>query len=318
MRSDIRRYALRLQITTACQLRCGYCRPDAVGTRRGAGLLDLEMVRACRLLSKLGVDRIRLTGGEPLLREDIVRLVARLAEMEELEEVTLTTNGQRLADLARPLRRAGLHRVNVHIDSLDAGRYRRICGGDLGRALDGLAAAVAMKLSPRVNVVVQRGLNEDEIPAFCALARELGVIVRFIEIMDTGIAPELATRAFVSGSEIGLTLEALGARRAPRSGSAPAVDYRFADGTVVGVIASETEPFCESCDRLRLGLDGVLRTCLYAGAGLDVGALLRSHAPDRWVAERLRAHIAAKRSEHPSGPGAVRLGRGFSMAAVGG
>jgi GTP 3',8-cyclase len=318
MKDDPRRFSLRLQVTTACQLRCGYCRPDAVDTWRGSGLFNIEMVRAARLLSKLGVDRIRLTGGEPLLREDLVWIVARLAEMDDLEEVTLTTNGQRLRELARPLASAGLSRVNVHIDSLDGDRYRAICGGNLGRALDGLYAAVSAKLSPKVNVVVQRGLNHHEIPAFCALARDLGVAVRFIEIMDTGIAPTLAARAFVSGAEIGEALEALGARRVPRSGSAPAVDYRFRDGTEVGVIASETEPFCDSCDRLRLGLDGLLRTCLYAAHGLDVGALLRSQMTDPEVAGRMGAHIAAKRSEHPSSMSPVRLGRAFSMAAIGG
>jgi cyclic pyranopterin phosphate synthase len=318
MKDDTRRYSLRLQVTTTCQLRCGYCRPDDFDTWCSAGLVNVEMVRAARLLSNLGVARIRLTGGEPLLCQDIVWLVARLAEIEDLEEVTLTTNGQRLRELVRPLHKAGLTRVNVHIDSLDADRYRTICGGDLGRALDGLHAAVAAKLSPKVNVVVQRGLNDHEIPAFCDLARELGVTVRFIEIMDTGIAPAFAARAFVSGSEIGARLAALGAGRVPRYGSAPAVDYRFPDGTSVGVIASETEPFCDRCDRLRLGLDGVLRTCLYAPGGLDVAALLRSRVPDPEIAERMRAHIAAKRSEHLGARGTVGLGRGFSMAAIGG
>lgn len=318
MRHDARRFALRLQVTTSCQLRCGYCRPDDLEMRCGAGLGSVEMVRVARLLSELGVARIRLTGGEPLLRRDIVWLVARLAEIEGLDEVTLTTNGQRLGALVGPLRDAGLTRVNVHIDSLDADRYRAICGGDLRRSLEGLHAAAAATLTPKVNVVVQRDLNDDEIPAFCALARELGVTVRFIEIMDTGIAPSFARRAFVSGTEIGARLEALGARRIPRAGSAPAVDYRFADGTTAGVIASETRPFCDSCDRLRLGVDGVLRTCLYAATGLDVAALLRSGLPEPEIAGRVRAHVGAKRSEHPGARGPVELGRGFSMAAIGG
>jgi cyclic pyranopterin phosphate synthase len=208
--------------------------------------------------------------------------------------------------------------VNVHIDSLDPRRYREICGGSLDRALDGLGAAVGARLSPKLNVVVQRGVNDDEIPAFCALGRELGVVVRFIEIMDTGIAPTFAASRFVSGAEIGSRLEALGATRVPRIGSAPAVDYRFPDDTIAGVIASETQPFCDSCDRLRLGSDGVLRTCLYAESGLDVAALLRVRMSDAEVVERMAAHLAAKRSEHPGGPSPVRLGRGFSMAAIGG
>lgn len=318
MREDTRRYALRLQVTTSCQLRCGYCRPDAAGSGRGSGLATDELVRAARLLAGSGVTRVRVTGGEPLLRRDIVPLVARLARIDGLEEVTLTTNGQRLAELAAPLRRAGLARVNVHVDSLDPGRYREACGGDLGPALQGLLAAATQGLSPKINVVVQRGVNDRELPAFRVLARELGVTVRFIEIMDTGIAPALAARAFVSGAEIGARLEALGARRVARSGSAPAVDYRFADGTRVGVIASESEPFCSSCDRLRLGADGLLRTCLYAGGGLDVAGLLRSGAPDAEIAARVRAHVAAKRPEHPGAGAPVRLGRGFSMAAIGG
>jgi len=313
-----RRYSLRLQLTTGCQLRCGYCRPDGGETRRERQLGRAELARAAGLLSRLGVDRVRLTGGEPLLHDDVLWIVARLAGTGGIREVTLTTNGQRLRGAAPLLRCAGLSRVNVHVDSLDAGRYRQMCGGELGRALEGLHAAVTARLSPKLNMVVQRGLNDDEIPAFCRLGRELGVAVRFIEIMDTGIAPGFAAERFVSGAEIGARLEALGATRVPRAGSAPAVDYRFADGTVAGVIASETEPFCESCDRLRLGSDGVLRTCLYAEAGLDVAALLRSQMPDAEVEARMRAHVVAKRSEHPGGPSPVLLGRRFSMASIGG
>jgi len=317
---EVRRYSygLRLQLTPSCQLRCGYCRPDRTDAWRARALGSAELARAVWLLAKLGVDRVRLTGGEPLLHKDALGLVARLADLEGVREIALTTNGQRLASRAGALRRAGLSRVNVHIDSLEAGLYRRICGGDLSRALDGLRAAVVAGLSPKVNVVVQRGLNDREIPAFCELGRELGVVVRFIEIMDTGIAPDFAARRFVSAAEIGAQLEALGATRAPRLGCAPALDYQFADGSRAGVIASETEPFCHGCDRLRLGFDGVLRTCLYAEGGLEMAALLRSPMPDLEIAKLLRAHIAAKRSRHPSGPGASRGARGFSMAAVGG
>lgn len=317
MNPEDRRYSLRLQLTTACQLRCGYCRPDGADSR-GSRALGSELARAAWLLSKAGVDRIRLTGGEPLLHEDVLWMVGCLAAIGDVREVTLTTNGQCLAARARPLSCVGLTRVNVHVDSLDPGRYRKLCGGDLERALGGVRAAVAAGLSPKVNVVVQRGLNDDEIPAFCRFAREMGVVVRFIEIMDTGVAPGFAASRFVGGAEIGARLEAMGARRLPRAGSAPAVDYRFPDGMMAGVIASETEPFCDSCDRLRLGCDGVLRTCLYAQAGLDVAALLRSRSPDAEIVDCMRAYIAAKRPEHPRGPRPVRPGRGFSMAAIGG
>lgn len=318
MNPEDRRYSLRLQLTTGCQLRCGYCRPQGADSRGARALRSDELVRAAFLLSKAGVDRIRLTGGEPLLHEDVLWIVGCLAGIGDVREVTLTTNGHGLAIKARPLGLVGLTRVNVHIDSLDPGRYRKLCGGDLARPLDGLEAAVAAGLSPKVNVVVQRGLNDDEIPAFCRLGRELGVAVRFIEIMDTGIAPGFCSSRFVSGAEIGARLEALGASRVPRSGSAPAVEYRFPDGGVAGVIASESEPFCDSCDRLRLGADGVLRTCLYSGAGLDVAALLRAQTPEDDVVQHMRAHIRAKRSEHPGGPAPVQPGRGFSMASIGG
>lgn len=318
MKSAARCYSLRLQVTQSCQLRCGYCRPDLAGERKIRALSSAELMRAGGLLARLGVHRVRLTGGEPLLRKDVVWLVARLAEEEGVREVTLTTNGQQLASLARPLRNAGLSRVNVHIDSLDAELYQRTCGGELVRALDGLRAAVGAGLSPKLNVVVQRGLNEREIPAFCQLGRELGVVVRFIEIMDTGVARDFAARSFVSAAEIGARLEALGATRKPREGCAPAVEYRFHDGVRAGVIASETEPFCHGCDRLRLGFDGVLRTCLYDERGFDLAEVLRQPMADPEIAGLLAAHIAAKRSRHPSHRGANPSPRCFSMAAVGG
>lgn len=308
-------YSLRLQVTGGCQLRCGYCRPDL---RRAdpSARSPAELARLVAILAGAGVRRVRITGGEPLLRPEVVEIVDRLARIGGLEEITLTTNGQRLAALASPLRQAGLSRVNVHIDSLVPERYRRICGGRLEPALEGLRAALAEGLSPKVNAVVLRGENEDELPAFCALAGELGVQVRFIELMDTGVAPAYAARHGLPAREVRARLEALGARCVGRRGSAPAVEYRLGEAKL-GLVASETEPFCDRCDRLRLSADGTLRTCLYAGTGVALGALARQGASDAALLEVARAAIAAKRSFHPCAVAAAPR-PSFSMAAIGG
>jgi cyclic pyranopterin phosphate synthase len=311
-------YSLRLQLTNRCQLRCGYCRPSAAQEPARLEFTPALAARLVGLLARLGVNRVRLTGGEPLLRTDVTEVVAALAKVEGLGEIALTTNGERLGPLALPLRTAGLSRVNVHIDSLDPDRYRRITGGHLAAALAGLHAAIDAGLSPKLNVVVQRGWNEDELPRFCDLARELHVQVRFIELMDTGVAPEIARQRFVSGREISLALHSLGARRADRVGSAPAVDYHFADGSRVGVIASESEPFCETCNRLRLTADGVLITCLYAGGGLALGAMAREGATDGDLLAAAAHHIARKTSRHPATTQLGVRAPAFSMASLGG
>lgn len=305
---------LRLQIVGGCQLRCGYCRPDRA-TNTGGIVRPSLAERLVRVLARTGVDRVRLTGGEPLLHPEVVSIVERLARLEGIAEVALTSNGQTLAALAADLRQAGLRRVNVHIDSLRPDRYRRLCAGDLGRALAGLEAALVAGLRPKLNVVVQRGCNDDEVPDFCRLGGRMGVCVRFIELMDTGVAPALAARRSVPAAEIRARLYELGAVLVGRFGNAPAVEYRIGR-TAIGLIASETEPFCDTCDRLRLDVRGVLRTCLYECGGLDLSALVERGESDEVLLSTVRERTLAKRSLHPS-RGAAGQPR-FSMAAVGG
>lgn len=309
---------LRLQLVGRCQLRCGYCCPSSAESTALGAITPALAERAVRLLARTGVRRIRLTGGEPLLHPDVVGIVERLSRVRGIEEVALTTNGQRLASLAPALRAAGLGRVNVHIDSLRPERYARLCGGRLDRALAGLDAAIAGDLAPKLNVVVQRGENDDELADFCALASQRRVCVRFIELMDTRVASSLVAGRYVPSAEIRAGLEALGAVRAGRRGNAPADDYLLRDGAHVGVIASESEPFCDTCDRLRLDATGRLRTCLYAAKGLDVGAMIAGGASDDAVLGALSAAIAAKRSLHPRLRPVHSNEPRFSMAAVGG
>lgn len=306
-------YALRVQLTTACQLTCGYCRPQR-GTAAPGELTADMLVRLVRVLVDAGVRRVRLTGGEPLLA-DAVGAVRAMAAIAGIREVALTTNGQRLAPVAERLRDAGLTRVNVHIDTLDAARYERLCGGNLERALRGLTSALACGLRPKLNVVVQRGWNDDEIPRFCEVARDLCVPVRFIELMDTGVAPQVAAARFVPAREIAAVLEGLGATRSTARGSAPATEYELEDGTQVGIIASESKPFCARCNRLRLSASGVLRTCLYADSGLDLGRMIEAGGRDAEILAATRDHLARKAACHPA---IVPSAKRFSMAAVGG
>jgi cyclic pyranopterin phosphate synthase len=244
-----------------------------------------EIARIARIFVRAGVEKLRLTGGEPLVRMNVERLVAELAPIEGLKELCLTTNGALLAEKAAALKAAGLKRINVSIDTLDAEKFRRMTKrGDLGKVLEGLFAAQKAGLAPiKINAVVERGVNDDDILDLVAFAREHGFTMRFIEYMDVGNANDWTSKKLVPKKEI---VEAIHARfplkEIGRSqGSAPAVDYEFADGGgQVGVVASVTEPFCSTCNRARLTADGKLVTCLFSSVGHDLKVRLRSGASD--------------------------------------
>ena len=283
---------LRISVTDRCNFRCTYCMPlDEYEWINKREILSFEEIaRIARLFVRAGVEKLRLTGGEPLVRQDVEKLVAELAAIESLKDLCLTTNGSLLAEKAAGLKAAGLRRINVSIDTLDAEKFRRMTKrGDLAKVLDGLFAAQLQGLDPiKINAVVERGVNDDDIIELVAFAREHGFTMRFIEYMDVGNANDWTSKKLVPKKEI---VEKIHARfplkEIGRSqGSAPAVDYEFADGSgQVGVVASVTEPFCSTCNRARLTADGKLVTCLFSAAGHDLKARLRSGATDEEIFE---------------------------------
>jgi cyclic pyranopterin phosphate synthase len=284
---------LRISVTDRCNFRCTYCMPFAEYSEwidRHELLTYEEISRLAAIFLELGADKIRLTGGEPLVRKNLEELVARLSALPGLRDLCLTTNGALLTEKAAALKAAGLKRLNVSLDSLDAERFRRITQrDDLPRVLEGLKAARRAGFERiKINAVIERGVNDDEILPLAEFARVNGFAVRFIEFMDVGNSNDWTIQKVVPKKEI---LERIAARyplkRVGREdGSAPAVDYRFADGAGdVGVIASVTEPFCGDCTRARLTADGKLVTCLFSRDGHDLRAMIRSGASDETLKE---------------------------------
>jgi cyclic pyranopterin phosphate synthase len=238
-----------------------------------------------RLFVQFGVEKIRLTGGEPLVRQDLHLLIEKLAPLDGLKDLCLTTNGALLAERIDALKQAGLRRVNVSIDTLDADKFKRMTKrGDLGKVLEGIFAAKAAGLAPiKLNAVIERGVNDGDILPLVEFCRENGFAMRFIEYMDVGNSNNWTSAKLVAKKEI---VETVNARYPLREvgreqGSAPSVDYEFVDGRGdIGVIASVTEPFCSSCTRVRLTADGKIVTCLFSQVGHDIKAKLRSGATD--------------------------------------
>jgi len=249
-----------------------------------------EIARIARLFTGLGVEKIRITGGEPLVRKDLHRLIAMLSNLEGVDDLCLTTNASLLTEQIEDLAAAGLKRINVSIDTLDPEKFKQITKrGDLAKVLEGLFAAKKLGLHPiKINAVIERGTNEDDIIPLVEFAREHGFAMRFIEYMDVGNANNWISEKIVSKTEI---LERIDARYPLRkvgrdNGTAPSVDYEFIDGAgSLGVIASVTEPFCASCTRARLTADGKLVTCLFSDHGHDLKSLIRSGATDQQLIE---------------------------------
>jgi cyclic pyranopterin phosphate synthase len=287
---------LRISVTDRCNFRCTYCMPfeQYDWVPHDEVLTFEEVTRLARVFIGLGVDAIRLTGGEPLIRADVEVLVGMFARLEGLEDLALTTNGSRLAALAGPLRAAGLRRINLSLDTIDPDTFRAMTQrGDLQKVLDGLAAARAAGFSPiKVNAVVERGVNDHQILDMAAFCRDEGLSLRFIEYMDVGNANAWSLDRLVPKREILARLsERWPLRPAGRErGAAPAQDYVYEDGGgEVGVIASVTEPFCGDCTRARLTAEGRLVTCLFAHTGTDLKTPLREGASDDELAETIRS-----------------------------
>ena len=302
---------LRISVTDRCNFRCTYCMPREIygSAFRFLPHSDLltfeEITRLARTAVSLGVTKIRLTGGEPLLRRDIEELVGMLAELEGLHDLTLTTNGSLLAAKASGLATAGLARVTVSLDSLDDEVFARLNDVDfpVARVLEGIEAAEQAGLAPiKVNMVVRRGLNEDSVLPMARFAREHGFVLRFIEYMDVGHTNGWALDEVVPSEEVvgmiaaELPLEPL----EPQYRGEVASRWRYRDGTgEVGVISSVTQPFCGTCTRARLTAEGELFTCLFGTRGTDLRAPLRAGIDDEGL-RRLLLGVWSRRSDRYS------------------
>jgi GTP 3',8-cyclase len=277
---------LRLSVTDRCNLRCEYCMPeDDYAWLPREDVLHFEEISALvDVFTSLGVDKVRLTGGEPLLRRDIPTLVRMLADKPAITDLALTTNGVLLADQADALKSAGLGRITVSLDTLHRDRFKTLTRFDeLERVHEGIAAARRVFGTLKIDTVVIRGVNDDELADVIEYGRTVNAEVRFIEYMDVGGASRWSPARVVSRAEM---LDAVSRRYGriaaiDEASAAPADRYQLPDGTTFGIIASTTEPFCRTCDRSRLTADGMWYLCLYASRGVDLRGPLRHGAtPD--------------------------------------
>lgn len=297
---------LRISITDRCNERCLYCMPEGYRgwAQRPDHLSTAEILRLVRVAVDLGFRKFRLTGGEPLVRADVVELARAMAALPGVEVIGLSTNGTRLAGLARPLRAAGVRTVNISLDALEPARYRRITGGNVTDVLAGIRAAVAAGFERvKLNVVLLRGLNESEWWPLVRFGAEHGLPVRFIELMPVSHADALDASRFVPVTEV---MAHLGARDRllpqpdPRLGHGPAKYYRLErTGALVGFIGAITnQHFCETCNRVRLTADGKIRPCLGNHGEVDLRTALRRHATEAELAALLRLALAQKPEGH--------------------
>lgn len=319
--------SLRISVTDRCNLRCRYCMPeDEYAWVERREILTFEEIAALvEIFTSLGVRRLRLTGGEPLLRHDLGRLVRMLAQNALVEDLALTTNGILLARSAAALRDAGLKRVTVSLDSLDPQRFRSLTRSGAHRAvLEGIDEAQRCGFeSVKINTVVMRGVNDDEIPALVDFGREKGIEVRFIEYMDVGGATRWSMDQVVTRADILATLERCFGPATPVNppidganglAKAPADRYVLPDGTSFGVISSTSQPFCGSCDRSRITPDGLWLTCLYAAGGLDLKTPLRNGEPHQEIARTVREAWGARTDRGAEERKAI-AGRGILFGA---
>jgi GTP 3',8-cyclase len=316
--------SVRVSVTDKCNFRCRYCMPaEGLEWLPQTEVLSFEEVeRLVRLLAAMGVDEVRLTGGEPLVRRDLPVLVEKLARIDGVRDLSLTTNGVLLDRLAGPLVAAGLRRINVSLDSLSHVRFAEITRRDaLDRVLAGLAEAERYpELRPiKVNCVAVRGFTEAEVPALAELARRKPYVVRFIEFMPLDADEAWREDDVLTGGEIrALIEERWPLVEVPAKASSTARRFRFADGAgEIGFVNPVSEPFCSACDRIRLTADGKLRTCLFSRREWDLKEPLRSGASDLELVGLLRKAVAHKELKHRiNETGFVRASR--SMSQIGG
>jgi cyclic pyranopterin phosphate synthase len=312
---------LRISVTDRCNFRCTYCMPaEGMAWRPREELLSFEEIHrlAGLMVERFGIDSIRLTGGEPTVRAHLPRLVEMLSSLPV--DLALTTNGATLPLLADDLVAAGLRRINISCDSLRRDRFADITKRDaLDRVLEGVEAALAVGLSPvKLNVVVMRGVNDDELLDFAAYGRAKGVIVRFIEFMPLDAQGQWTSDQVATYDEIHRRIHAVWPLEPVTRDSAPAERFRYADGAgEIGIIASVTRSFCATCDRVRLTADGQFRSCLFAMDEFDLRDPLRAGASDDDLADVIASAVRGKWAGHAIGQvNFIRPRR--SMSEIGG
>jgi cyclic pyranopterin phosphate synthase len=316
---------LRISVTDRCNFRCRYCMPEEgmQWLEKDELLSYEELARVAKIFSGLGVSKVRLTGGEPLMRKDLHLLVQYISGLNGLKDIALTTNGFFLAEQASALVKAGLHRINVSLDSMDPVKFGVMARRNyFHKVWEGLEEAQRLGLGPiKVNAVLIRGINDDEIPAFADLARSRPFIVRFIEFMPIGADDGWTPDRVVSSKEIVSRIERhSGVRLVPieKPGAQPADRFRFEDGNgEIGFISSVSEPFCANCNRVRLTSDGKLRTCLFSLVETDLRSMLRGGASDKEITHSIQSAVQRKEAGHLiNQPGFVRPER--TMSQIGG
>ena len=295
---------LRISVTDRGNFRCVYCRSaDPENYRDHDEILSWpELKRLARVFVSLGIRKVRITGGEPLVREGVEDFIARLRDLH-VEDLSMTTNGHLLAERCDRLIAAGLHRINISLDSLDAAKFERITRTkSFGAVMHGIEAAQNSRLAPaKVNAVLVRGLNDDEIESFAGFARECGVVMRFIEFMPLDADRHWNRSLVVPAAEVHARIHARWPlEQIPHERSETARKYRFADGAPgeIGLIAPVTQPFCGHCSRIRLTADGKLRTCLFSKEDHDLRSLLRENASEDDLRAYIRSVVHEKEEGH--------------------
>jgi len=314
---------LRISVTDRCNFRCVYCRSaDPENYREHDEILSWnELQRLARIFVGLGIRKVRITGGEPLVREGAEKFIAYLAGLD-VHDLSMTTNGHLLAERCQTLLDAGLHRINISLDSLDPIKFEKITRTrSYDGVMRGIDAAQSTRFAPvKVNAVLVRGFNEDEVEAFAAFARERALIMRFIEFMPLDADRHWSRDLMVPAAEVYARIHAQWPLvQIPHEKSETARKYRFADGAPgeIGLIAPVTEAFCGHCSRIRLTADGKLRTCLFSKDDHDLRGLLRAGAPDEEIVEYMRGVVNDKEKGHRiNEPGFVPPSR--TMVFIGG
>lgn len=317
---------LRLSITDRCDFACVYCMPpggEDDHALRPELLTFEEAARVASLFARLGVERIRFTGGEPLVRRDAVRLVELVRRRSGVEKLVMTSNASRLAELASPLAQAGLRGVNVSLDSLDAERFRTITrGGELGRVLSGIHAALDAGLEVKLNIVALGGVNDDEAARLVDWAWDLGVTPRFIELMPLGEASNLPSERFISHESLIARLGARVSREEFRSigGQGPARYLKASDGSArkVGFITAVSDEFCAACNRVRVTARGDLRACLASRSAVSLRDAIRAGKSDHELAWLVHRALGTKNKGHFFDRADVEEHRRVGMSLVGG